>query len=189
MQPPRTFIKWVYAGSLAATVGVMVVAVALGVVLEEGSRSPYDYDREPSIAPLIGMLLAAPCMLAWIGSTLFWVYDAWSSVPERHRNVQVVGTMTPLLASLLLLIPCFNIVWGFIVTITLATQLNVALAEAGSSKQVPVVVGVLACCAQLVPYCNTLIAPFLWFGWMFVVDQARQELYTLGDGKQWAAAF
>jgi len=38
---------------------------------------------------------------------------------------------------------------------------------------------ICACVLHVVPYCNLLFGPPLWFAVMYVIDQARKDLTTV----------
>ncbi|MDQ3033032.1 MAG: hypothetical protein M3Y87_11480 [Myxococcota bacterium] len=163
-------IKFIFVGCYAATFGLGIAAVVLGAVAESMDRG---------LGELVGMVVMAPAvltLLGWFVSALWWIHDAWESVPEAYREVPVIGPVQPSTAVGLFFVPCFNVFWIFVCNIGLSESINRALAAQGSATRVPTWLAVLACCLHLVPYCNLLFGPLLWFGYMLMADKAREEL-------------
>ena len=174
MPGPRTSIKFVYLLSWLAMFGAaFVMGLVQGLADSMGERDLAE------LAALAGTALLVPVVLTWLGSALFWIYDAWSSVPPEYREAPLVGRVEPALAVLFFFIPCFNLVWIFLCNLGLADSTNRALAMRGSSTQVSVPLVAAACIFQLLPYCNVLFGPPLWFLVMLQVDKARAELGSM----------
>src|SRR5262245_50285346 len=106
------------------------------------------------ISQVLLMLVAMPLGLVWFASVLWWIYDAWESVPEAHREAPLLGRVQPAVAMLLFFIPCFNLVWMFLNNLGLAESMNRALAAQGSTTRVNTGLVIAACIFQIIPYCN-----------------------------------
>ena len=162
-------IKYFFVGSYVATfVFAFAGAIATGVLSE--------IDRDLEIVGTLLMLPAIPAMIGWFGCALWWVYDAWESIPAEHREVPVLGRVSPATAVALFFVPCFNVFWIFACNIGIANSINSAMLTRGSTEQVPVAVPVVAACQHFVPYCNFLLGPLVWAGFMWMADKSRANL-------------
>jgi hypothetical protein len=172
VRPGNPRIKLFFLGGW---VGFFAVLVGGGLV--GGFVAALSGEREASdIASVVAFVLATPFALLWAGSALWWIYDAWESVPERHREAPLLGPVQPAVAMLLFFVPCFNAVWVFLNNLGLAESMNRALEAQGSPTRTNVALVVFACVFNMVPYCNCLIGPALWFAVMLDLDRARGEL-------------
>ncbi|WP_236519955.1 hypothetical protein [Sandaracinus amylolyticus] len=162
-------IKYFFVGSYVATFAFAIAGGIATAVLSE-------IDRDLEIIGSLLVLPAIPAMIGWFGCALWWVYDAWSSIPEEHREAPLVGRVTPATAVALFFVPCFNAFWIFACNIGIANSINSASHTRGSSQQVPIVVPVLAACLHFVPYCNLLLGPLVWTAFMWTADKARADL-------------
>ncbi|AKF09168.1 hypothetical protein [Sandaracinus amylolyticus] len=162
-------IKYFFVGSYVATYAFAFAGGIAAAVLGE-------IDRDLEIVGTVILLPALPAMIGWFGCALWWVYDAWSSIPEEHREAPLVGRVTPAVAVVLFFVPCFNAFRIFACNIGIANSINSASLTRGSREQVPVVVPVLAACLHFVPYCNLLLGPVAWAAFMWMADKARADL-------------
>ena len=171
MSSPNGLIKLVYLGGFLGTFFFSAVSGALteGVGGDVGE-----------IGGLIARVMAVPCMLAWALSVPWWIWDAWSSVPEAYREAPLLGRIgSPVAVIALFFVPCFNLVWVFLANLGLTESINRALAAQGSTTRVSTALVICACVLHVVPYCNLLFGPPLWFAVMYVIDQARKDLTTV----------
>lgn len=175
-------IKFFYVGCWA---GVVVTAIGGGVVT--GVLGSIDRDLA-EIAQVVAMLPAVALMIGWFACALWWLHDAWDSVPEGYREAPMIGPISPTTAVALFFVPCFNVFWIFMCNIGLAESINRALAAQGSAHRAPTGVAIAACCFHLVPYCNLLFGPPIWFYWMLKADEARAELGKI-DATAYAQVF
>ena len=167
-------IKLWYIGGYGATIGLAIVGGATQVLLE-----PVVGQRDAASAGSIIMLPAMIALLAALISALAWIYNVWANIPIEHREMAPIGTVTPGLAVGLFFVPCVNFIWMFMCNIGMANAINEALEAQGSSKRVSLVLPTVACILHLVPYCNFLLGPLLWFAHMYAIDRARRALTEL----------
>lgn len=174
---------------LTSYIGLIILLVLYGLVAGSAAPSegyPYDtYDQPSDPPPLIALCLLfvmVPLTFVWIGSALRWLHDAWSSVPEDDRHVPAFGAVSPGMVVGLFFVPCLNYFWMFLVNISLANAINRSLEARGSSARCTTGLAIAACCLQMVPYCNFLFAPILWFLWMRDLDRAREHLMDIDAG-------
>lgn len=160
-------IKLIFVGCYAATIGMVFFSAIAGIVAEGVDRGSGE------LVQSCFMLPAVVTILGWFGSALYWVYDAWSSIPEEHRNAPIAGAVSPGGAVALFFIPCFNLVWMFAINYAIADSINRTLAAQGSAEQCSTGLAMSACALHAVPYCNILFGPILWFFWMRDADRAR----------------
>lgn len=171
MRRPNLSIKFWYLGAYA---GFFLVALGVAVMQAVLKRS-LGGASEDTMNAVVGCAVL-PLGVVWVGSALWWLYDAWMSVPFEHRQVAILGQPKGPEVVLLLLVPCFNFVWMFMTNLGLVDSLNRACSarrvmERGSSS-----LALTACIVQCLPYCNLLLGPPLWFLYMLSVDKAREAL-------------
>lgn len=164
-------IKLVYIGCYAATFALGAFSLGVNLVLSELG--------EPGLGEIAGALVMLPAvltLLGWFGASLVWVYDAWSSIPEEHREVAIFGNITPALAVGLFFVPCMNVAWMFLCNIGIVTSINRSLEAQGSRERLSMGFPLAACVLHVVPYCNFLFGPIFWFAYMVQADRARRTL-------------
>jgi hypothetical protein len=170
-------IKNIFLGCYAATIGFGILFGVVSVLadhLDHGAAA---------LVRLCMMLPIFAAVLGWLGSTLFWVYDAWSSVPEEHRNAPVVGATTPAMAVGFLFVPCLNLVWMFLINYAISESINRALEERGSPERCSTALAISASAFHLIPYLNVLFGSILWYLWMRSADRARAHLARVDAGE------
>lgn len=163
-------IKKIFIGCYAATFGFVMIAGILGVIVESHDRASGEMVRTCMTLPAI------VTMIGWFGTALWWVYDAWSSIPEEHRNAPIGGAVSPGAAVAFFFVPCLNVVWMFLINYAIADSINRALEARGSAERCSMPLAMTASAFHLLPYCNLLIGPVLWFFWMRSADRARAQL-------------
>lgn len=163
-------IKFFYVGCYVGMFALALAGGVLGALLDglDGGLG--------EVVPLFVMLPAILLVFGYLGCAMWWVHDAWSSVPAEFREVPIIGPIAPSTAVALFFVPCFNLVWIFLCNIGLAESINRALATQSSTMRASTGLAVGACCLGIVPYCNYLIGPLAWFAWMEQADRARAEL-------------
>ena len=170
MKAPNLNIKFLFAAGF----GWMFLASCPGVIAEETFHGRGNWD----LVTLASQVLAGLGVVAWFGSALWWIYDAWASIPVEHRRTAFFNPQTPAVAVVMFFMPCVNLIWVVVSNIGLCESLNRALEARGSLRRVPMPLVAAAVALQLIPYCNVLFGPMLWFAVMFVVEKARSELHS-----------
>jgi hypothetical protein len=167
------WIKWAYAGSLA----VMVLLVVAGIaIMPDGNTYDPDYDQDMAD---LGGALAGIGMMFWLVRLIFafvWINQAWSAIPFPYRMTSSGKQVSPGSAVGLLFVPIFNLYWMFVVSAGLSDAMGSALASTGSYRQPAKGLAITGCVMQLIPYVNLILAPFIWFFFMFSVDGAKREM-------------
>ena len=130
--------------------------------------------RRATTLPLLGVLFL---FLALVAAAV-WLYMAWGSVPASMRYTDRGRWVTPGKAVGYLFIPMYNVYWMFVANQGLCEAVDRTLLAQGGMPRAPRGVARAACVAQIIPYCNLLVAPILWAVYMFQVDRARREMVT-----------
>ncbi len=172
VKPPNLKVKLYFIG---AYLGFFALAIVAGVVKEVLLRHSGPESAE-SVHRLLAGVFGIPLFLAWFGCALWWVADAWGSIPVEHREVAILGKPSGPDAAAMLLIPLFNLIWMFLCNLGIKDSVNRACAARNVSARVSENLALAACVLQLVPCCNLLVAPFVWFAFMSSVDSAREAL-------------
>jgi hypothetical protein len=170
--PPGAGLKWLYMGGYAGYWLLTVVGILLAVVLPDETRQPVVGATMASTLPLAGVLL----LIAGLIGAAVWLYKAWESVPESMRYTSRGRWITPGKAVGHLFVPFYNLYWMFVVAQGLCEALDRTLLAQGAPPRAPRGLATAACTAQIIPYCNLLVAPILWAVYMFQVDGARREM-------------
>lgn len=107
-----------------------LVLVIAGII--SGSAIPSDQPRQPYFLAMV-LAVAGYACFAWAVVTLLrFVHRMWTFLPPGFRS------LTPMRAVGFLLLPVFNLYWVFRVFAGFARSCNAALANAGSTRRLPV---------------------------------------------------
>ncbi|MSP90500.1 MAG: hypothetical protein EXR79_01645 [Myxococcales bacterium] len=109
--------------------------------------------RDPFAPPVIGLV---------------WLHRCWSLLPVDARVNRSGRRFTPAEAVALNFVPCFNVYWGFVVTRGLCEAIDLRLEQTQRAPAAPH--GLATAAAQLLPYCNLLVAPWLWYAFIRAFD-------------------
>jgi hypothetical protein len=172
LDPPGAALKWLYLGGHAGYWLLTVLGILLAVVLPEGTHELIDGATLAATLPLAGVLF----LLAGLIGAVVWLYKAWESVPESMRYTSRGRWITPGRAAGYLFVPFYNLYWMFVVAQGLCEALDRTLLAQGAPPRAPRGLATAACTAQIIPYCNLLVAPILWAVYMFQVDNARRDM-------------
>jgi hypothetical protein len=164
---PGELVSWAFLGVTALMEGV-----ALYALVAPNPAGP---------AQAMEVLLVARFVVM-----LAWLYGAWRSIPPAFRSGR-----SPASAVLVLFVPCFNVVWAFVVATLVCLRINQALERSRSEVRAPAWLGAAATLGSLwwfLPRYFELVVPaFVWrvaftannVGWVayvLLVDRARREL-------------
>lgn len=137
----------------------------------------------PAAVPAIDTtLLLLQLTLLGVGTIagLVWFHRAWARVPPESRRGYDGKPIEPNQALWNLFIPFYGIYWLFQANIALCGAVERMLQQSGAkSAKAPSTLAFVACVAQLVPYVNLLVSPFLWAALMARVDVAQAEAEAL----------
>ena len=111
---------------------------------------------------------------------LVWLHRCWSLLPPDARVNRAGRRFTPAEAVVLNFVPCFNLYWVFVVTRGLCEAIDLRLEQTERAPAAPHGLATAAAAAQLVPYCNVLVAPWVWYSFMRAVDRVLP--LVVGDG-------
>jgi NADH:ubiquinone oxidoreductase subunit 6 (subunit J) len=169
-------MKWLYVGAVAGIwlFGVGGVVLAAALTPEGGAAS--DGAAVASMLPLMAVVFFILAVVA----AMVWLHSAWSSVPEQMRYMDSGKWITPGQAVGYCFIPFYNLYWFFMASIGLCEAINRTMVAQGKPPKAPKGLAIASSVAQVVPYCNYLVAPILWTVFMFMVDGARREMNSQG---------
>jgi hypothetical protein len=182
-RPARSFLAITFTVVLSVALfllGTGLVLIAVGDHLAfnaELAAGPAGYSpvagfyRDLEQRGLEVCWLAAPVGLIAAVIFLAWLYQAWSAVPPRHRDLR------PALAVGLLLVPLFNVYWMFRAIPGLSSALRRALGERDVVRlsNTTYRLGVATCVLAFVPVL-TLTSPFFLLVWVWRADREAQRL-------------
>ena len=159
-------------------IGVSVLMFVLGFSI----KLPIDQSSLPMANALLKVVRGA-LSIARITLTCFWIYMAWSAIPQNERRGRTPGE-----AVGMLFVPFMNLYWMFSISTQLCDILNTRLSRSGSTPSAPKGLAVLGCVASLTMNLGIIpsfasIAPFItlitggiWFTYMLECDKARGVL-------------
>ncbi len=157
-------LKWAY---LATLLGGIAVGILGGIIAAAGEE-----DVGAAIA-VLGLLAAFFGRLVF---ALIWLFVAWDAVPVDYRVTSSGRRVSPGEAVGFMFIPFFNLYWMFVASGGLADALDYMSRSSGSHRQAGKGTSLAACICQFIPYLNFLVAPFVWFAFMFQIDGAAKAL-------------
>ena len=171
---PGGALKWVYV--LGYGVFWLFMLMGYGIIGLTGGLEGSEPQGAGAIVGAVIVCVGFFALLAAPIAAVVWLYQSWSSVPPEMRYTNGGTWMTPGKAIGFLFIPFFNLVWLFIANLGLCDAVNRTLVARGGPPRAPRGIALAACIAQVVPYCNFLVAPILWSVYMFQMDAARNEM-------------
>jgi hypothetical protein len=172
----KPWVTWAYLATLVVSISGFTIGFALfffGIALE-------DEDRElaGTLTAIGGLSLGVAFLLFYVklALALVWVHSAWSWLPFEYRFLNNGNRVTPGSAAGFLVIPYFNLYWMFVMNTGLCSALERLRANyAVHGEEAPRNLAVGGAVCQLIPLCNLLVAPIVWFLYMRNVDKLRMD--------------
>jgi hypothetical protein len=174
-------LKWLYLVAALATFGFYVAmnVAQFSFIFEHlsmrtGGKPPHPLLEDPTTQIFFGVYMFTAITMSVIG--LVWLGLAWAALPEQYRVTKSGKRMSPGLVVGLMFVPCFSIYWMFPANLGLCDAVDYLLEHYGSPKRAPRGLALAACICYIVPCTTILVAPILFFIFMWQMDALMKEI-------------
>ena len=176
-------LKWFFLAGSVVTLGVYIASnvAQVSYYMDNLDRfaHPGAVPPNPLLEDTASQVFLSINMLTSIGTSvvgLVWLGLAWAALPPQYRVTKSGKVMTPGSVVGFMFIPCFSLYWMFPANVGLCEALDYLLVYYGSPRRAPRSLAIAACVCYLVPCTTLMVAPILWFIFMWKIDDAMKEL-------------
>ena len=176
-------LKWFFLVGSVITLGIYVASnvAQISFYLDNLDRfghagvvPPNPILEDTATQVLMGSNLLSAIATSIVG--LVWLGLAWAALPPQYRVTKAGHVMTPGAVVGFMFIPCFSYYWMFPANVGLCDALDYLLGYYGSTRRAPRSLAVASCVCYIVPCTTMLVAPILWFIFMWKIDDVMKEL-------------
>jgi len=147
-----------------------IVGFVLAIALDPSHPEPLYFLAAEGV-----MLLGALLIYVKLGLALYWLHGAWKWVPMEHRAGRDGKRYTPG-DVFMLLIPYYNLYWQFPINLGLCDAMERLRQTCRTIEAPKRDIAMYAAIAEIVPFANFFVAPFLWASYMKSIDAMHDEI-------------